>query len=554
MIGELSNKTGFLACRSRGRSLRRCRIVLFLLLSGLVLLSPLRADKLIMHDGRIVEGCRIVEKEQGLFAVFEHGTLKLVPSQIREFLYDSTETYVPRNEYEREQLANGFVLFEGLWMSTARRESVLKKRLEDREAKVREARSHLAWDNAWRKENAHFELISNTSDHLFGEHYGLFDQFYDVFTKKWKIPGKHRIKVKKPVIKIYRNRASYHATGAPASSAGLFNFVTNELWLYYDAADPRFTLDVLFHEGTHLMVHLLRPDFRFPIWVNEGLAEYYGSSLVSAKGSVKTGIIQEGRLVRLRNALETGKYIPLERMVLTEKRKFGSLHYAEAWCLVHYLLEHEKYDSKFKSFIQALATGTGFREVRFGVGRGKNASTVTLKETLSLFKKKMGVNSLEKLESEYLDYVTYGLPDAGMRGYVILARISMRDGAYDDALEATEIALDMGSRDPNCYLYRGRIFAVKERYEQAVVALQRAIERDPLNPYFHAEQGRILRESEDPTMMAEGVREYYLATEIAPGVSAFRSMLDKALKDRDLPAIRKRKAKNREKLNEPPSN
>lgn len=520
---------------------------LLLLLPTLLLLLALtaRADKLILYDGRVVEGCRVEKIEQHLYARFEHGTLRLDPRQIKEILYDSDEAYVPQNDYEREQLDKGFVLFEGMWMSRERRESILNKRRKEREAKILKARKHLQWENALRRETAHFILISNTSEDLIQKYCDIFEEFFTKFSKRWKIPGKYRAKAQKPVIKIYRNRDQYLASGVPARSAGIFFTMREELRLYHDAADPRYTLDVLFHEGTHLLLHLLRPDYLVPIWVNEGMAEYYGSSVIGKNGAVETGIIQEGRLAALRNAIDTGKYISLEQVLSTPQNKFGSLHYAEAWCLVHYLLEHDKYDSKYKSFFQGLITGTGYRESRFSAGKGRNMVTASLPETLGLFKKKMGAPTLDDLEREFLDYVLYGLPDVGMRGYVTSARIHMRDGEYDLGLEAIETALSLGSKDPNCRLYQGRIYAIKERYEEAVVAYQRAIELDPLNAYFHAELAGVLRESEDPTMMAEGIREYYLATEIAPEVSAFQSRLEKALAGSDMAAIRKKKMKRR---------
>ncbi len=365
--------------------------------------------------------------------------------------------------------------------------------------------------------------------------------------KKFKVSGKGKGKLSKPVIKIFRNREQYLASGVPASSAGIFFTLRNELRLYYDAADPRFTYDVLFHEGTHLLLHLMRPDFLVPIWVNEGLAEYYGSSHLNRNGGLETGIIQEGRLAALRSAIDQKKYINLERVLLTPQNRFGSLHYAEAWCFLHYLLEHEKYVSKFRSFFQNLVTGTGYRKSRVPIGQGKSLNSAGLPDTLALFKKKMGIANFEDIEREYMDYVLYGLPDVGKRGLVVAARIHMRYGEYDDALEAIDRALDLGSIDPNCHLYQGRIFAIRESYEEAVVAYQRAIEGDPLNPHFHVELGQVLRESEDRTMMKEGIREYYLATEIAPGVPSFRSRLEKAIKGTDIGAILARKNARRKK-------
>ena len=525
----------------------KTKVLLTALFVVLAFAGRARADKLILYDGRVVDGCRVEEIGQELYAAFEHGTLKLIPSQVKEILYDSDETYVPKNDYEREQLAKGFVLFEGLWMSKERRTGTLDKRRKARDERLREARAHLDWSGAWKKETRYFTLQTNCSEDLLEYYCDIFEQFYTIFVKKWKISGKSRSEFGKPVIKIYRSREQYHASGANPRSAGMFNILSGELRLYHDAADPRLTLDVLFHEGTHLMVQLTRPDFFFPIWVNESLAEYYGSSTIDANGRVVTGVIQEGRLVALRNAIDSGKYIPLAQLLRTPQHKFGSLHYAHAWCFVHYLLEHDKYDSKFKSFYHGLTSGVGLDQTRAGRYGNRNMFAATFGATLELFKKKFGITNHEALEAEFLDYVKYGLPDVGMRGYVAAAALNMRDGRYDEALEAVNTALELGSTDPKCYLYQGRIFSEREQYEKAAVSVQRAIELDPLNPHFHVNLGSILRESEDSAMMEEGIREYYLATEIAPEATSIRNRLEKALKNADMPAIKKRKADRKKK-------
>jgi len=492
----------------------------------LLILFPSQAqgDRLILFDGRVVDGCRLERREGDLFAIFEHGTLKLREDQIKEIFFDTDGAYVPANDFEREQLEKGLVRFEGIWMSRERRQSTVDKRLREREERFEKARRRLDWKNAFKKETNHFTIITNTSEELLEEYCDLFDQFYTLFVKKWKISGKSRTRYKKPVIKIYRSREEYLASGVPASSAGIFFPLQGELRCYRDAADPRYTLDVLLHEGTHLMVQLTRPGFFFPIWVNEGLAEYYGSSIVGKDGKIVTGIVQEGRLAALRSAVADGKYIPLKNLLLTPQSGFGSLHYAEAWCFVHYLIEHEKYSSGFKSFFCALILGTGIK----AQPSGRRQTSVSLGATLELFKKKMGITKFEAIEKEFMDYILYGLPDVGMRGYLVSARLNMRDNRLDEALHDINKALELGSADPRCHLYKGRIYTTLKRYERAAVAYQRAIQVDPLNADFHAELGSALLKSKDRLMRKEGMRELFLATEIAPDVTTFRSMLKKA--------------------------
>jgi hypothetical protein len=219
-------------------------------------------DKLVLKDGRVIDECKVEKKEQELYVVFPHGRLKLHPLQVKEILIDIDETYEPRNEFERQQFEKGLVFFEGLWRSKRKRDALLYERRRKREARLKQLSQHLEWENAWRKETPHFMVITNTSRELLDYYAQIIEDFYQIFTKRWDISIARGGKKRKPAIKIFRNQQQYHANGGPAQTAGVFDSRVVELKLYHDAADPRFTLDVLFPEATHLMVHLLRPRAR----------------------------------------------------------------------------------------------------------------------------------------------------------------------------------------------------------------------------------------------------------------------------------------------------
>jgi hypothetical protein len=498
-------------------------------------------DKIVLQDGGVIEACKVEKKEQELYVVFPHGRLKVNPVHIKEIFIDIDETYKPRNEFERQQLEKGLVFFEGLWRSKRKRDEILHERRRKNEARLKQLTRHQDWENAWRKETPHFAVITNTSEDHLNRYAQLIEDFYDIFTKRWGVSIVKGGKKRKPAIKIFRNQQQYHANGGPPRTAGVFDSRTVELMLYHDAADPRFTMDVLFHEATHLMIYLLRPDFIFPIWVNEGLAEYYGASVLDEKGHLECGALQEGRLAVLRYALSHDRYIQLERMVLTSQINFGTVHYAEAWCLVYFLIEHKLYRSRFFSFFSDLATGMGLDEVVVPTNSkdGRNISYIKPLDMLDLFKRKMGLPVLTELEREYLEFIYYGLPEVGPKGYVASARIKMRDHDFDGALDDLKIAVEHGAQEPNCFLHSARIHAMKGRYEAAAVDYMRAIERDPLNPEYHLEIGVALRASEDPLMLEEGLRHIFLATEIAPHEPRFATSLARALSGEDLTELRR---------------
>jgi tetratricopeptide (TPR) repeat protein len=128
-----------------------------------------------------------------------------------------------------------------------------------------------------------------------------------------------------------RNVAGYFQPGADV------NYIT--LALDRDTArDPA----TLLHEYTHLLID---NHFRAaPLWLKEGLAEFYSTARVSSGGRRLTlGEPPEERARELRGAREL---IPLRTLFAIEQTspyysesgKFG-LFYAQSWALVHYLSE-----------------------------------------------------------------------------------------------------------------------------------------------------------------------------------------------------------------------
>ena len=94
----------------------------------------------------------------------------------------------------------------------------------------------------------------------------------------------------------------------------------------------------LYHEYTHALLHLNFKDL--PLWLDEGLAEFFGNSTLGDKES-KTGTIDEGHLY----ILSQNKLLPVETLLEVDhnsphynEANRASVFYAESWALVHYLM------------------------------------------------------------------------------------------------------------------------------------------------------------------------------------------------------------------------
>jgi tetratricopeptide (TPR) repeat protein len=111
----------------------------------------------------------------------------------------------------------------------------------------------------------------------------------------------------------------------------------------------------LYHEYTHALLHL---NFTgLPLWLDEGLAEFYGNSRLGEKES-KVGTIDQTHLY----ILGQNKLLPIETLLNVEQgspyyseANRASVFYAESWALVHYLmLDPEAHEQQLlKNFFAA---------------------------------------------------------------------------------------------------------------------------------------------------------------------------------------------------------
>ena len=94
---------------------------------------------------------------------------------------------------------------------------------------------------------------------------------------------------------------------------------------------------VVYHEYTHLFLH--QAEERMPLWLNEGLAEFYQTSEIYDQ-DVLLGEPDQQRLMLLRQ--ET--LLPFATLLTVDEKspyyieeKKGAIFYAECWALTHYL-------------------------------------------------------------------------------------------------------------------------------------------------------------------------------------------------------------------------
>ena len=168
----------------------------------------------------------------------------------------------------------------------------------------------------------------------------------------------------------YREFGEAYFGGRAEHTRGLFVPSAQRLLIRDEPASHQ-TYEVLFHEAFHQFAH--RYVRLMPVWLNEGLATYFGTARPTKDGlvfdrprSAYFGVVKDGRAV--------GKLIPLDELILSSGSTFygrepieglshdrTSLSYAQSYTLVAYILQDRPGRNHLREYIRALA---GARSVK----------------------------------------------------------------------------------------------------------------------------------------------------------------------------------------------
>jgi hypothetical protein len=198
---------------------------------------------------------------------------------------------------------------------------------------------------------------------------------------------------------LYSRSEDYLAAGGLPGSAGQFSGGQQGVLMALAGSQPSLSLwHTVQHEGFHQFVHMVIGG-QIPVWVDEGLAEYFGLGIWTGDGFV-TGTIPQGRLVAVRGCIKEDRITPLADFLMisgdewrdafsrkqTEKDKSKDgpkgqegksdsdrvrINYDQAWSIVHFLVhaENGKYRGSFSGLIADVSAGMDWRDSfrsRFG--------------------------------------------------------------------------------------------------------------------------------------------------------------------------------------------
>jgi hypothetical protein len=125
---------------------------------------------------------------------------------------------------------------------------------------------------------------------------------------------------------------------------------------------------VVQHEGFHQFAYAFFGN-ELPPWLNEGLAEFFGESVVEGT-RVVVGQASPQAVGTVRAAVEQGRYIPFRDLLLMDSARWNgnvqnmsgtaAIQYPQSWSMVHFLVyaEDGRYEPMFRDMLKRLNGGT----------------------------------------------------------------------------------------------------------------------------------------------------------------------------------------------------
>jgi TPR repeat protein len=137
-----------------------------------------------------------------------------------------------------------------------------------------------------------------------------------------------------------------------------------------DVQDEENPFAVLYHEYTHRLLALNFPSL--PLWLNEGLAEFYGSSVIEGD-DLTQGKPRPETIMLLRSST----LLPLETLFTVDQtsphyneQTRATIFYAQSWALVHYLILADKqaHTAQLNELVSQLRRGVSESEASAALG------------------------------------------------------------------------------------------------------------------------------------------------------------------------------------------
>jgi len=354
-----------------------------------------------------------------------------------------------------------------------------------------------AWADWSRLRSPNFLFLSDASDRQLRDTARRLEQFRETMLRA--LPGSQASSPVPTIVLVFQKDASFSPfkprfEGRTVDVSGLFLGAQDLNYLAVNIEHGEAGFSTVFHEYAHFLVSNRLG--RVPVWVNEGIAQFYES--FEDRESGRVAII--GSPIRDHVAvLRDSTLIPIEELitvtqdspVYNEGSRRG-VFYAESWALVHYLiLGNKARRPQFVDYLDRLRRGeTGAHAFQSAF----QAAPATLHRELRDYVNQVRMTALRVTFDDQLGTV---VPDHGekitaLEADVYLGDLQARLDRSEEARERLEKVLERQPGTARATRALGLMELRAGRLEPAVTLLERAATEGPEDGLVQAALGSAL--------------------------------------------------------------
>lgn len=241
--------------------------------------------------------------------------------------------------------------------------------------------------------------------------------------------------------------------------------------------------EAVYHEYVHYLMRRLRS--QLPLWMVEGLAEFYGNTRIESKrvfvgvpNPTNVALLREKQLLPVRTLFEIDSSSPYYH----EESK-TSIFYAEAWVLTHYLITRDWTEKtrRMIDFVALLGTGMDQREA----ARRTIGDPASLEPVLQKYIQRFSftAEAMEPPKIEESAFQARELSDA--ESLSVRADFMAHDRHYAEAQAMLEESLKLDPKLSSAYASMGFLYFQQRRIAEAGKWYADALALDPRNYFAH---------------------------------------------------------------------
>ena len=213
---------------------------------------------------------------------------------------------------------------------------------------LRKAKEGPKWERRFVKESPHYRVATDLSEAVAAKALRILMQAHREYCAQLERPeagdgGPARVF-------LFSSEAGYEAYAAGIGSrmegtAGVYNPALRQL-LVWNQPNEGLLHRTIRHEGFHQYFH--RVAAHRPVWLDEGLAEYFETGGDDANGTWREGGVNRGHAALLK--ANPKKLVPLEDFFAIGREAFYATpetSYAQAWAVAHFLRQDERAGKPF---------------------------------------------------------------------------------------------------------------------------------------------------------------------------------------------------------------